>query len=106
MRWPRLAVTVLLASLGACGPLQSTAFLTDAETMLEAARAAEAEKLALYEWTAANLYLHKAKEEQGYSDYEHAVDYAKKAVELATQARDVAQKAGKKSTVDDGRGEP
>jgi hypothetical protein len=68
----------------------------DAETMLEAARTAQAEKLSPYEWTAANLYLHKSKEEVGYSDFEHAVDYAKKAVDLATRARDGAVRAVKR----------
>jgi hypothetical protein len=67
----------------------------DAETMLEAARVAQAEKLAPYEWTTANLYLHKAKEEVGYSEFEQAVDYAKKAVDFATKAHDGARKAVK-----------
>ncbi len=87
----------LALTLGAlsCGPVQSTAYLIDTETMLEAARTAQADKLAPYEWTAANLYLVKAKEEVGYSDFEQAVDYAKKAVGFATRARDVAVSAAK-----------
>jgi hypothetical protein len=84
------------AALCGCGPLQSTAFLVDAETMLEAARASDAERLAPYEWTKANLYFLKAKEEVGYSDYEQGVDFAKKAVDLATQAKESAQKTAKK----------
>ncbi|MBI5477230.1 MAG: DUF4398 domain-containing protein [Deltaproteobacteria bacterium] len=84
-------------SLAGCGPTQSTSYLMDAEVMLEAARSAQAEKLAPYEWTAANLYLHKSKEEVGYSDFEQAVDYAKKAVDLATKARDNALKATRKN---------
>lgn len=87
-----LLVLVAAAVLAGCGPVQSTSFLMDAETMLEAARTAQAEKLAPYEWTAANLYLHKSKEEVGYSDFEQAVDYAKKAVDFATRARDAAVK--------------
>ena len=87
----RLAIVLAAATLcAACGPVQSTSFLMDAETMLEAARTAQAEKLAPYEWTAANLYLHKSKEEVGYADFEQAVDYAKKAVDFATRARDGA----------------
>jgi len=87
---------VCMAGL-ACGPVQSTSYLIDAETMLEAAKTAQAEKLAPYEWTAATLYLHKSKEEVGYSDYEQAVDYAKKAVDFATKARDSAIKVGKRA---------
>lgn len=93
-----LAVSVALAftAIG-CGPVQSTSYLIDAETMLEAARTAQADKLAPYEWTAANLYFSKSKEEVGYSDFEQAVDFAKKAVEFATKARDNALKAGRKA---------
>lgn len=65
--------------------------------MLEAARTAQAEKLSPYEWTSANLYLHKSKEEVGYADFEQAVDYAKKAVEFATRARDSAVKTTRRS---------
>jgi hypothetical protein len=98
MRLARVAVLVvgLLANV-ACGPVQSTSFLLDAEAMLEAARTAQAERLAPYEWTAANLYLHKSKEEVGYSDFEQAVDYSKKAVDFATRARDGALKNARRS---------
>jgi hypothetical protein len=95
-----LAVALAVLSAGfleACGPTQSTAFLIDAETMMEAARTAQAEKLAPYDWTLARLYLLKSKEEVGYSEFEQAVDYAKKAVEFATRARDNAVKAVRKS---------
>ena len=77
--------------------MQSTSYLIDTETMLEAARTAQADKLAPYEWTAANLYFAKSKEEVGYSDFEQAVDYGKKAVEFATRARDTALKVGRRS---------
>lgn len=89
-------ISAVVASVG-CGPVQSTSFLIDAETMLDAAQTAQAEKLAPYEWTAASLYLHKSKEEVGYSDFEQAVDYAKKAVDFATKARDGATKAAKRA---------
>ncbi|MDP1916701.1 MAG: DUF4398 domain-containing protein [Myxococcales bacterium] len=93
----RFAIVLAAATLCACGPVQSTSFLMDAETMLEAARTAQAEKLSPYEWTAANLYLHKSKEEVGYADFEQAVDYAKKAVDFATRARDGAVKTVRRS---------
>lgn len=95
MPWVAVAWAVLAS---ACGPVQSTSYLIDAETMLEAARTAQADKLAPYEWTAANLYYAKSKEEVGYSDYEQAVDYGKKAVDFATRARDAALKGGPAST--------
>jgi hypothetical protein len=86
-------VLLVLAGASACGPVQSTAYLMDAEVQLEAARTAQAERYAPYEWTAANLYYRKSKEEIGYSDYQQAVDYAQKAQKFATQARDNAMKA-------------
>ncbi len=94
LRW---VLVTLALSLVACGPVQSTAYLIDTETMLEAARTAQADKLAPYEWTAANLYFAKSKEEVGYSDFEQAVDYGKKAVEFATRARDTALKVGRRN---------
>lgn len=97
-----LIACVLSPALGlatACGPVQSTAFLIDAETMLEAATTAQAPRRAPYEFTAATLYLAKAKEEVGHSEYEQAVDYAKKAVDFATKARDAAVKAQKAEPV-------
>lgn len=88
-RWGVLALATLAS---ACGPIQSTGYLMDTENLLQAAHTAQAEKLAPYEWTAANLYYVKSKEEVGYSDFEQAVDYAKKAADFATKARDVALK--------------
>ena len=91
-----LTVFGVLAAVSACGPVQSTALLLDAEVQIEAARTAQAERYAPYEWTAANLYHRKAKEEVGYSDYEQAVDFAQKAQKFAVQARENAQKATRK----------
>ncbi len=84
---------VLVAAVGvfgACGPIQSTAFLLDADVALESAKTAGAEKLAPYEFTAAKLYLHKAREEVGYSDFDVAVDFARKAARFAKEAREKA----------------
>jgi hypothetical protein len=85
--WPGL-VAVSLGLLGsACGPMQSTAYLLDADVQIQSAKTAGADKVAPYEWTAANLYLHKAREEVGYSDYGVAVDFAQKASKYANEAR-------------------
>jgi hypothetical protein len=83
---------LLLLGLAACGPVQSTAYLLDAEVQIEAARTAQAERYAPYEWTSANLYYRKSKEEVGYADFEQAVDFAQKAQKFATQARENAMK--------------
>jgi len=85
-----------LAALSGCGPVQSTAYLMDAEVQIEAARTAQAERYAPYEWTSANLYYRKSKEEVGYADFEQAVDFAQKAQKFAVQARENAMKATRK----------
>lgn len=94
MKTARVCLT--LVALTACGPVQSTAYLMDAEVQIEAARTAQAERYAPYEWTSANLYFRKAKEEVGYSDFEQAVDFAQKAQKFALQARDNAMKSTRK----------
>ncbi|MBI3183362.1 MAG: DUF4398 domain-containing protein [Myxococcales bacterium] len=82
-----LCLLPVALSLVGCGPVQSTAYLLDAEVQIQAARTAGAEKLAPYEWTAANLYIRKAREEVGFSDFEVAVDFAQKAARFANEAR-------------------
>ncbi len=77
----------------ACGPTQSTALIMDADVQLAAATSAQAEALAPYEWTAARQYLHKAREEQGYSDYEAAIEFAEKARRYALDAKAKAMAA-------------
>lgn len=84
----RLTFWLLLSGLGACGPVQSTAFLLDADVQIQAARTAGANQHAPYEWTAANLYLLKAREEVGYADFEVALDFARKASKFANEARE------------------
>ena len=84
----RLVVALLLvASLPACGPIQSTSALIDADVEIEAARAAGAATSATYEFVSAEAYLHKAREEVGYAQYELAADFAAKSRDVAKAAR-------------------
>jgi hypothetical protein len=89
------AALLALGALVGCGPARSTAYLIDADIQIQAAKTAGAEKYAPYEWTAANLYLHKAREEAGYSDYKVALDFAEKASKYANEARTKAMSAPK-----------
>ena len=90
----QLMVLVALAgALAGCGPVRSTSNILDAEVQIQAARTAGAEKLAPYEWTSANLYIHKAREEVSYSDYQAGVDFAVKASKYANEARQKAIEA-------------
>ena len=108
---PRFATLlfVLFACVvgSACGPAQSTVVINEAEVALERAMLAGAEKKAPYEYYSAGEYLHKAKEEWAYSDFEAALDYAtlakqfaeeaKKKVEGASDGMEPERKDGKKA---------
>ena len=99
-------IAILVTPLLGCGPVRSSASLADASSQIEAARQAGAEKQAPYEWTAATLYLHKAREEMGRSQYEYAVDFARKASTYAAQARAAAMKAAKSASDEDPAARP
>ncbi len=82
-----VAMVVLISVLSTgCGPVQSTQRISEAEVDFERARVVEAHIKAPYEYYSAKYYLHKAKEEWGYSDFEAAYDYAHKAQEAAKAA--------------------
>ncbi len=84
-----LIAAVVLCGTG-CGPILSTVLIQQAATELEGAKAAHAEIHAPYEYTGAELYLEKAKEQQGYAEFAPAVDFAYKARELAKRGKDKA----------------
>jgi hypothetical protein len=90
-----MATLIAVGVLAACGPIRSSSHLLDADVQIEVARAAGAEKYAPYEWTAANLYLHKARELVGRSEYEVALGFSEKATKFAQEARTNAIAAAK-----------
>ena len=86
----RIALFAALATLAGCGPTYSTSLIMDADVQIEAARSADAPRIAPYEYTLAESYLHKAREEQGYADYDVCIRFAKKALENAKLAKEKA----------------
>lgn len=76
-------------ALGAvgCGPVTTTQRVADATVSVEAARGIDAERYATYEYVTAVEYLRKAREEEGYSDYQAAIELAIKAREMADKAK-------------------
>ena len=89
----RFPTSLLLFSLGvACSPFNANREISDAQSALTAARQAGASRLATYELTSAAEYLHKAREEANYSDYDAARIYAVHARELAEEARARAER--------------
>jgi hypothetical protein len=91
--------SLALATLAACGPIQSTAALIDADVEIEAARAAGAPQSATYEFVSAEAYLHKAREVSGRAEYESATRLAGRAQALAKEARKKAVSASSKDQV-------
>ncbi len=91
-----LLATLAACALAACGPVQSTASLIDAEVAIEAARAAGAPQSSPYEFTAAEAYLQKAREVSGYAQYEAATRFAARARDLGNEARKIALAASNK----------
>ena len=102
-----LVLSVYVAAGTACGPVQYVSQVTQRASMeVAAAKSANADKLAPYEYTTAELYLHKAREEAGYSDYQAAIRFGKKAELMARKARRLATDSpGTPPTADD-EGEP
>ena len=92
-----VVLLAILATTTGCGPVISTYLIISAQADLDGARAAEAEKYAVYEYTSASEYLHKAREEQGYADFGPAIDFAYKAQDMAVKAEKRADDEKKKA---------
>jgi hypothetical protein len=84
-------LAALLCPTG-CGPVQYLSQVSDKATKaVAAAKRAHADQLAPYEFTAANEYLHKAREEGGSAEYQAAIEYGRRAEDLALRARAIAE---------------
>src|SRR5687768_7176667 len=77
----------------ACGPIRSTSTIVDATAELAAAQTAQGRALSPYEMEAAEQYLHKAREEQSYSDFEVSEALAARARDCARVARARAERS-------------
>jgi hypothetical protein len=89
---PPALLLLALVALAACGPISSTSHYLDARDQFELARAEGADAFAPYEITKAEIYLRKAKELQGRSDYEQSVVFANQAGDMSKKAVEVARK--------------
>lgn len=82
-----VVVGSLVGGLAACGPIAYVNEVTRrADDAVEAARVAEADKLAPYWWTRATQYLHKARENAARADFQGANRFGRLASEAAEQA--------------------
>ena len=88
---PLLASLVVVSSAIGCGPIEYIDTSTKAGAALAAAKRVDAERLAPYEYTAADEYLRKAREEAGYSQYQVSIEFGRRAEALAMRARALAE---------------
>lgn len=70
-----------------CGAMVARAKIVGAETALVAARRADAEKKAPYDYMSAQLYLQKAREEEAYARFGPAIEFGGLAEKHAEQAK-------------------
>ena len=82
-----LHLGLLVASLSGCGPISATVALSEAEDALAAAREVDAATYAVYEFRRAELHLAKARLEEGYSEFQDAINLAKESKAFAEDAR-------------------
>jgi len=92
IRLSLLAFAALSMGVGACGPIKSTQIIQGSDTALHKAKTAGAEDKAAYDYHSAKIYLHKAREKWGTSDFEYALDYASKSLDFAKTAHDKSVK--------------
>lgn len=102
------AMTAIVLVTAGCGPVQYIGTVTQsAATEVAAAKAANADKYAPYEYTSAVENLHKAREEEGYADHQAAVRFGKLAAEQAKKAKQIAlENAGKPAPVNPAESPP
>ena len=80
-----------LALLSGCGPIEYINQVGNkAASAVSAAKLAQADRYAPYEYTAAEEYLHKAREEAGHAEYQDAIEYGRRSEDLANRARAIA----------------
>ena len=83
----RLAVLALsLALATGCTAVKSTFHVMQADAALAGARDYNAQELAVYEYTMAQRYLEKAREEMGGSDYKMSERLARRSMEWSDRA--------------------
>jgi hypothetical protein len=89
----RIRSVACLVLLAGCGPIGTYGVIRDAESAVARARALDGQRIAPYETKSAELYLEKAREEQGRAQYGAARDLARQSLTYAQQA---IERAGEK----------
>jgi hypothetical protein len=95
----------LLGLVSGCGPVVSGVKILSASVRLSETETAGARETALYEFTMAEEYLKKAREEHAYSEFWYARRYVDKALLYAKEARSRAEVAARTEQMGTGAGE-
>lgn len=85
-----MALLCIGVGLIGCGPISATHAVAEATVAVEAANGVESKRYAAYEFTLAYEYLRKAREEEGYADYQAAINLANAARKFAEDAKERA----------------
>jgi len=101
---PLACLLALLAA--ACGPVRATSVIGDAEAAVTRARAVGGEKVAPYETVSAQLYLAKAREQQGRAQYGAAEELARQSLRFAQEAIERAGQGRNQGTPSAGQVSP
>jgi hypothetical protein len=87
-----LSIIALLLTCSACGPVIATSNIVSADAALEEARLLNAQRFAPYWYHSAELFLGKARELDGHSEYQFASEYAGVALVRANKALEITRK--------------
>lgn len=82
---------IMVTTFTGCVPVMSGLTILDANIALSKAKTAEAEVYSPYEFTLAEEYFQKARNEHAYSEFKTAQKYADKAIEYATLSQRKSQ---------------
>ena len=82
-----LGILVVASLLSGCGPTTAHSAISQAKIALELSEGVQAQNYAIYEYRRALLYYNKAKEEEGFSSFQKAIDYAVESRNFSDKAR-------------------
>jgi hypothetical protein len=97
--WRFLLAAEALGCLCGCGPVEYLSQVSRrAPAALADAQRHGADRLAPYEFTAAQEYLREARVEASRASYQRAIEYGRRAEELAVRAEGIAREKALRST--------
>jgi hypothetical protein len=87
-----LALYAGMALATGCGPIIATSNIVQADAALEEAKMLNAQRYAPYWFHSANIYLKKARDLDGHSEYQYASEYAGIALVRANKSLEISRR--------------